>query len=178
MNELHQMPSFYMSLLPDEIGSKERIPLSSEEIEEWKSDRSLENGLSTAKSEWVLATGSQVHICNRKDLFKDVHAIPGLKFETIAGNGRINYIGDIMLATVDGKDIILRDVAFVPGSPQCILNPIAVSDLWFTYDTKGISIGINGSDFEFDVTRHGTLVYCDFQNHHKRQKQNIINYLI
>jgi hypothetical protein len=92
------------------------------------------------QSEWILDSGSLIHVCNQKEMFEGLHTgDQGRKLFGIAGMIEVAGYGDVKirckLPNGEEQEIKLKDVAFVP---EARVNLISMSCL----TRKGVSIQI------------------------------------
>ncbi|MCO5605620.1 hypothetical protein L7F22_059803 [Adiantum nelumboides] len=73
---------------------------------------------------WYFDSGASRHITSRKDLFCSLDAAPAGKKVTCANNASypIRGIGKILITILDGSDLCLPDVLYVPGIKKNLLS--------------------------------------------------------
>ncbi|MCO5557209.1 hypothetical protein L7F22_010769 [Adiantum nelumboides] len=73
---------------------------------------------------WYFDSGASRHITSRKDLFCSLDATPAGKKVTCANNASypIKGVGKILITILDGSDLCLPDVLYVPGIKKNLLS--------------------------------------------------------
>ncbi|MCO5578113.1 hypothetical protein L7F22_031951 [Adiantum nelumboides] len=73
---------------------------------------------------WYFDSGASRHITSRKDLFSSLDAAPAGKKVTCANNASypIKGVGKILITILDGSDLCLPDVLYVPGIKKNLLS--------------------------------------------------------